>query len=114
MSSISNRDGGFRSFFSKNLSSKRKVSRYEQIVCGLACFCRIRRLVKKLWRRGARLGAAVIPLPPSGCSACWLLTASVRGIHSDTNRCTPQRHDQGTSPGLEGGAQHQLLCGTSR
>src|SRR5215831_12493792 len=65
---------GFRNLFWANCRSRRKVSRYEAIVCGLALRWDIRRVVKKACSKaGKSLTSGIQALPSlfqplSGCS----------------------------------------------
>src|SRR6266851_318471 len=58
------RAGGVCNCCCANVSSMRKVSRYELIVCGLACRCCMSRWVKNRSNSGAKLAIAVVMTGP--------------------------------------------------
>src|SRR5207244_13231750 len=63
ISSKVNREGGLCRRFSVNRNRSRNVSRYEAMVCGLACFCCSKRWVKKPSNKTEKLDVLLVAEP---------------------------------------------------
>src|SRR5437867_9448745 len=68
------------------------------MVSGLACLSRPKRSAKNRWSSSGNSAEVFIAQPPVlRRPGAGMPKKAVRGLHTDTNNCSPHRHGQGKS-----------------
>src|SRR5437879_2123834 len=113
ISSKVSREGGLCRCFSINRNRRRKASRYEAMVCVLACFCCSKRWVKKPSNKPGKLDVLFISESSNASLTAQRPVPSVLDKRSDTSRyrLDGRVRDKWKEP--EGAARHRRRSDTN-
>src|SRR6516225_347029 len=106
-------EGSFPILVLANSRRRRKVSRYELTVCGLACRCFNSRSVKNRLSRTAKLAGLLMASAPNFFPSCLLQPPAVPDRQRDTSTYRRSRHAQGKSKAPAAVAPRHRRCDTT-